>query len=506
MMNFFKRALRPFFPYTTPKVVPVECSAPDPSDFAATALRRAPSSGRVDDHEPRRGTHKIVSVSSARAPIMATYGRQKAHKASPGWLRTVLFIFLGLVWAHLVWAQDESGAQTPETSPAGGGPQAQQKKPKHKWNVWENKYFSVTFLFTPVYDISGFIQDAASKEQVGSQPTKGEFRAERIIFAGKLNFKRPWGYMFAWNFNGFEAAQGNRFSNLDARLDIPLFNLGTFKIGRQKLGLSQEWLMPGVDMVFMERSEPDLAFVPQRDVGAMLTNTFADKRGLWSAAWFNDNDLNFQASSNQFTGRISYLPVNRDQGQTIVQVAAGLYYREAQNGQLQFRARPEINEAGYFLDTKSFPADHSMTTQLEATVQKGRSMIWASLDLTPVAAPQVHNPFFWGGYVAASRVLAGEPRHFNRDNGYYTSVEPRSSLFRGGWGGWEVGTRYSYTDLSSGTIDGGRMGRWSAAVSWYPSGTWRVEFNYGWDYLVKGGITGYTQGFSARIQWSLTGT
>jgi hypothetical protein len=134
--------------------------------------------------------------------------------------------------------------------------------------------------------------------------------------------------------------------------------------------------MPGVDMVFMERSTPDLAFVPQRDVGAMLTNTFADKRGFWSAAWFNDNNLNFQAPSNQVTGRISYLPVDRDQGQTIVQVAAGLYYREAQNGKLQFRARPEINEADYFLNTKSFPADHSTMTQLEATVQKGRSMIW----------------------------------------------------------------------------------------------------------------------------------
>jgi hypothetical protein len=56
--------------------------------------------------------------------------------------------------------------------------------------------------------------------------------------------------VFSWNFNGFEAAQGNHFSNMDARLDIPVFNLGTFKIGRQKVGLSQEWLMPGVDMVF----------------------------------------------------------------------------------------------------------------------------------------------------------------------------------------------------------------------------------------------------------------
>ena len=192
--------------------------------------------------------------------------------ASPGWLRRFLFISSALLFisSAFVWAQDESGAQTPETSPAGDGLQAQQKK-KTPWNVWENKAFSVTFIFTPVVDIAGFAQDANSKEQVGDQPTKVEWRAERLIFFGKLKFERPWGYMFGWNFNGFEAAQGNHFSNLDARVDIPLFNLGTLKIGRQKLGLSQEWLMPGVDMVFMERSTTDLAFVQQRNVGAMLT-------------------------------------------------------------------------------------------------------------------------------------------------------------------------------------------------------------------------------------------
>jgi phosphate-selective porin OprO/OprP len=406
-------------------------------------------------------------------------------------------------------------AQTPEPNPAGGDPQAQQKGPQEQekkhtpWNVWENRAFSVTFLFTPLYDLSGFVQDANSKKQVGGQPTKGQFRAERIMFVGKLNFKRPWGYTFGWNFNGFEAAQGNRWSNLDARLDIPMFNLGTFKIGRQKLGVSQEWLMPGVDMVFTERSTTDLAFVPQRNVGVMLANTFADKRGLWSAAWFNDwfaNNLSFQANGNQYTGRISYLPVERDQGQTIVQVAAALYYQQAQDEKLRFRARPEINEASYFLDTKSFSADHSTTAQLETTAQKGRSMIWAALDLTPVAAPQAHNPFFWGGYMAASHVFAGDPRHFNRDSGYYTSVKPpQKTLFRGGWGGLEVGTRYTYTNLTSGTIDGGRMGRWTTSLSWYPSGTWRVEFDYGLSFLVRGGITGYTQGFSGRIQWSLKG-
>jgi hypothetical protein len=49
------------------------------------------------------------------------------------------------------------------------------------------------------------------------------------------------------------------------------------------------------------------------------------------------------------------------------------------------------------------------------------------------------------------------------------------------------------------------MGRWTTTVNWYPSGAWRLEFDYGWSFLVRGGITGYTQGFSGRIQWSLTG-
>jgi len=49
------------------------------------------------------------------------------------------------------------------------------------------------------------------------------------------------------------------------------------------------------------------------------------------------------------------------------------------------------------------------------------------------------------------------------------------------------------------------MGRWTTTVNWYPSSAWRLEFDYGWSFLVRGGINGYTQGFSGRIQWSLTG-
>src|SRR6516165_12174334 len=118
---------------------------------------------------------------------MATTGGRERLMASSERLRTILVIFLALVWA-----QNGSGAQTSGTSPAGGGPQAKQKK-HHPWNVWENKAFSVTFIFTPLFDVSGFVQDANSKEQVGPQPTKGEFRAESDNICRKAELQTAMG-------------------------------------------------------------------------------------------------------------------------------------------------------------------------------------------------------------------------------------------------------------------------------------------------------------------------
>ena len=66
-----------------------------------------------------------------------------------------------------------------------------------------------------------------------------------------------------------------------------------------------------------------------------------------------------------------------------------------------------------------------------------------------------------------------------------------------------MGCRYSFTDLADGTVDGGTMSRWTGAVSWYPSKRWRIELNYGYGTLDKGGITGHTKALSARLQWNL---
>jgi phosphate-selective porin OprO/OprP len=390
-------------------------------------------------------------------------------------------------------------------------PAAPAAKPKKPWYEWENKLFTTSFAFLPIWDIAGFVQDDVNVRQVGDIPTKGKWRAERLMFFGSLKLPHPWSYFIGVNYNSIEDPRPNRWSFLDLRLDIPVGKLGWLRIGKQKVGVSQEWIMPGNDWVFMERSTMNNSFVPQRNVGLMLTNTFAKERGMWSAGWFNDwftTNNTFSGNGNGYSARVSFLPVDADNGATVVQVAAAVYYQEATNGKLQFKGRPEVNDPSpYFVDTGSFKANHSTTVQFETMTIKGPLQLFGELEVTPVSAPQVGDPFFWGGYVGASYFLTGEHRSFNRRNGTYNgSVKPQTpfTLRHGGLGAWEVAGRYSYVDLTDAAVKGGTESRWTCSLAWYPQPRWRFEFNYGYVTLENPpGTRGQASAFSERIQWQI---
>ena len=126
-------------------------------------------------------------------------------------------------------------------------------------------------------------QDSGNEQQVGHVPAKGEARADRFYIGGEIKFPKPWTYFVGTNYNGLDAEPGARFSWMDIALDIPLTSwLGSVKIGRQKVGLSQEWIMPGADWIFMERSGMANAFIPQRNIGLRLHRSFANGRATYS--------------------------------------------------------------------------------------------------------------------------------------------------------------------------------------------------------------------------------
>jgi phosphate-selective porin OprO/OprP len=76
-------------------------------------------------------------------------------------------------------------------------------------------------------------------------------------------------------------------------------------------------------------------------------------------------------------------------------------------------------------------------------------------------------------------------------------------LFAGGPGAFELVLRYSYSDLKSGSIDGGRFWRLTPMLNWHLTNNARLEFVYGYGVLDRFGIQGATQFFQTRLQLTL---
>jgi len=120
-----------------------------------------------------------------------------------------------------------------------------------------------------------------------------------------------------------------------------------------------------------------------------------------------------------------------------------------------------------------------------------------------VTSQPARNPFFNGGDVAVAWTLTGETRTYNTVGGFFRAVSPARPVFNGGPGAWELVSRYSYINLDTGTLEGGRFGRFTEQLNWYLSLNVRLEFAYGYGHLARFGLNGNTQFFQSRIQLQL---
>ncbi|MSS75797.1 MAG: porin [Methyloglobulus sp.] len=83
-----------------------------------------------------------------------------------------------------------------------------------------------------------------------------------------------------------------------------------------------------------------------------------------------------------------------------------------------------------------------------------------------------------GWYAETAYSITGESRGYKNGNfGYLDPAKP-FSLKNGGWGAWEVATRYSAADLNDGTFKGGELSNITVALNWYINSNFRLQGNY----------------------------
>ena len=377
-----------------------------------------------------------------------------------------------------------------------------------KWNKFETKPVSGLFIGAVLLDRQHWLsQDANSETQVDdlSDFEGGEIRAARFGVVGTLNFKRPWRYtVFAMTHTfdkGFDVDTNDEFSFGDYRLDIPLSAGLTLSVGKQKEPISMERLMGLAYLPMQERAAFIDALLPSRNHGVVLSGTMAADNVSWAVGAFNnwiDSGESFSDTSNQLVGRVTWAPAFFQNESNLFHVGLGLRRSDTKQ-QIRARRQPEFNKAPPYVDTGSFSADDQMTYNLETYWRNGPYMLGFEYVGTDVDSPQSGNPLLRGYHVTGSWALTGETRAYRKRSGTFDPLPVARPVNQGGWGAVELAFRYSNTDLTDGTLEGGEMDIYSLGINWWFTRSTSLSVDYRHITLDRFDTQGDSSGLNVRI-------
>jgi len=383
-----------------------------------------------------------------------------------------------------------------------------------KWNRWESKYVSGVFIAGLVIDRMNWLsQDDLSEARFGdlSGFDGGEIRGLRVAAVGTINFEKPWIYTIAGATNafdkGFNEEELDSFTLFDWRLDIPFFNNSVMSIGKQKEPISGERVQGMLFNHMQERSAVADALMPSRNVGIVWNGSSPERYSSWAFGVFNDwfdAGQDFDQSANQYIGRLTWAPLRSEDESNLVHLGAGYRYSDAKE-RFRYRTGPEFNQSPVFVDTGFgvegglLPADKTETWNAELSWRKGAFWLASEYTRTNVDNPLLGNPSFDGYFVAASWILTGEMRAYNRKSGTFGGVPVSRSVYQNGKGAWELAARWSNVNLNGGLVNGGDMDIASLGLNWWATPFFGVNINYRYIWNDRHGLEDTSSGFSSRI-------
>ena len=338
--------------------------------------------------------------------------------------------------------------------------------------------------------------------RVGS--SEQQFRRARIYLSGTAWEHWDWKFQF-----DLEDADDSGMSIEDAFIKYRGWDAASITVGQRKAPFSLSALTSSKYITFIERAAPTDLFSSEsigiggRSPGITLENTGKNhtlaggfylmrQRGdAGDSGEFTDSggdvvdvELGTDSISERkiddgwgFTGRATWVPINQS-GKRLVHTGAAFGYKHYPDEKVnRFRARPGVSEGDRIVDSDgAVTADNFWGMNLEA------ASIWGPF---AASAEYYYGEFDGAGvtgdtgmegfYVQGSYFLTGEGRRYK--NGAFSSVKVKDPLGGGGWGAWEVGLRYSSTDLGAGIgADSGDV--LSAALNWYVNNNMMFKLNY----------------------------
>lgn len=314
--------------------------------------------------------------------------------------------------------------------------------------------------------------------------------------------------------------------------------LGSVRVGQWKQPFSLEVVSSFRYTTFMERSSMFQAFTPFRHIGIGFYNHSDDLNWTWAGSLFRTGQDQFGGSlstdgGNGLAGRITHLPYYDEpsDGRYYCHFGGAYYYNSPPRDSVRFRSLPEIfvgevraNGVGtsgqavpgvqdgtpFFVDTLALLADNVHTFGAENLSVYGPLSFQAEAMAAIVDQQTGGTATLSGAYMQVGYFLTGEHRPYDRINGAIDRVKPFEDFFWindggchcCGLGAWEVAARWSYIDLTDGTINGGDMSNLTLGVNWYCNPYSKVVFNYIHSWLdARNGLQSETSAYALRAQF-----
>jgi len=305
-----------------------------------------------------------------------------------------------------------------------------------------------------------------------------EFRRARIFFEGtvyeRLFFKSQ-----------FDFATGN-VTFKDVYMGLKgLGPVGSVQVGQFKEPFFLDEQTSDDYITFMERASTNV-FFPDRQPGVMAFNTLLDKRMQWQVGTFRvANDVGtafstFSSTDWDVAARVTGTPIYQDEGATLVHLGLDYIHRFV-GDDIRYRQRPEAHLADRFVDTLDIPASGIENFDVEFASVLGPLAFQSEYTNAIVNADQNQsNLYFWGAYGQVSYFLTGEHKVYEPDYGRFGRVKPLANFnpAKGGWGAWELATRFSYLDVDDSGVRGGNLWAVTAGANWYLFPNARIMLNY----------------------------
>lgn len=306
--------------------------------------------------------------------------------------------------------------------------------------------------------------------------------------------------------------------------------VGNIKVGNIKDPIGMEHMTSSRFLEFMERSPiQDLFTGPFNNgftPGIQINDTWDEEHGTWATGFFKNINNGFGNGYGdgeyEWASRFTYTPLYEEDGEYMIHLGLSGCIREPNNEQLRYRARPSLRNAApgglnpVFIDTTTFSATQQDVLGIELAGNYGSFSYQSefmnswSQDTTPGVGPlagiNTGTAHVYTWYVEGLYFLTGEHREYERKQGVFGRVKPHENF---GWckgiGAWQVGARYSLTDLRDSGIDGGRLQDVTLGLNWYLNPNMKIQTNYVYSYgnapLIGAarGLDGAAHGVGTRL-------